>query len=400
MIARKRARVRPSLQRILQEAMSGVMLRASRSPLTVTGIALGVASFISVLGMTTSANGQINNEFLSAEATLIQVVPAGGEAADALFPDNADQAVAAINGVTAVGRSWAVSDAAVSRLSDSIVPPSTVQPPVRAATPGYWTLIGPTLKTGRVFDSFLRDQPVAVLGASVAKDLGISDLSDQTAVIVNGQRLVVIGIVRDTRGSSAALNSVTVPAEYARTHFLPPGQNEQMVVDTASGAAATVSKQIAFALNPRSPDTYKITPPPLPTLVRDRVGGFTQFLFYSLAGIGIVVSGVGIANVSLIGVIARTREIALRRSLGALPRHVAAQFLIESGVRGLLGGSLGTALGVATITIVCVLLGWSAIIEPWSLIVGPLLGVAVGTIAGLYPAIRATHVEPVEAFRQ
>ncbi len=380
--------------------MAGVVQRSSRSTMTVLGIALGVASFIAVLGVTTSANAQISTEFLNAEATQIRVTPNGNATGSgSLYPADADELVAAINGVTSVGRWWTVSDAPVATLPASIVPLGA-QPPVLAASPGYWDVVDVDLADGRTFDDFLGDQPVAVLGKQIAEDLGVTDLADQPVILLDNHRLSVIGIVEDTAGSSAALTSVTIPAEYARTRFAPPGQKEAMVIATARGASATVAEQVAVALDPRHPEAYQVVPPPAPTVVRDRVNTSTQTLFYALAGIGVLVSGVGIANVSLIGVIARSREIALRRSLGALPRHVAAQFLLESAVRGLLGGAIGTAIAVVAVTIVGISQSWTVVIEPWSLLVGPIMGVTVGTLAGLYPSLKATRIQPVEAFRQ
>lgn len=393
-------RTRPSAMRIVQEAMAGVVQRSSRSTMTVLGIALGVASFISVLGVTTSANAQIGAEFLNAEATQIKVTP-GSSARESgpRYPIDADESVAKIEGVASVGRWWTVSDALVATIPASIASLET-QPPVLAVSPGYWEVVDAELSAGRTFDAFLSDQPVALLGAHVAEDLGLTDLAEEPVILLDHLRLSVIGIVADTAGSSAALTSVTIPAEYARTHFTPPGQKEAMIIATDRGASEVVAAQVALALDARHPDAFHVVPPPRPTLVRDRVNLSTQALFYALAGIGVLVSGVGIANVSLIGVIARTREIALRRSLGALPRHIAAQFLLESAVRGLLGGAIGTALAVIVVTLVGISQQWTVVIEPWSLLVGPVMGVAVGTLAGLYPSLKATRIQPVEAFRQ
>jgi putative ABC transport system permease protein len=228
----------------------------------------------------------------------------------------------------------------------------------------------------------------------------VTDLTGHPVILIDNLRVSVIEIVEDTAGSSAALTSVTIPAEYARTRFAPPGQEETMIIATARGASGTVADQVALALDPRHPEAYRVVPPPAPTVVRDRVNTSTQTLFYARAGIGVLVSGVGIANVSLIGVIARSREIALRRSLGALPRYIAAQFLLGSAVRGLLGGTIGTAIAVVAVTLVGISQQWSVVIEPWSLLVGPTMGITLGMLAGLYPAIKATRIQPIEAFRQ
>lgn len=391
---------KPSARRILQEAMAGVVQRSSRSAMTVLGIALGVASFIAVLGVTSSANAQIGTAFLNAEATQIKVAPSGNVVSSApLYPADAEKHITAIEGVASVGRWWMIPGVSVSTLPSAVAPVGK-QLPVLAVTPGYWTLVGAEVSTGRRFDEFLSDKPVAVLGAQIAEGLGITDIRTQPVILLDNQRLSVIGIVTDAVGSSAALTSVTIPADYARAHFSPPGQKEAMIIATDRGASAVVAGQVALALDPWHPESYLVVPPPPPTVVRDRVSSSTQTLFYSLAGIGVLVSGVGIANVSLIGVIARSREIALRRSLGALPRHIATQFLLESAVRGLLGGAIGTAIAVVAVTLVGVSQGWTVVIEPWSLLAGPIMGITIGMLAGLHPSLKATRIQPADAFRQ
>lgn len=393
-------RPRPARRRLLDEAMAGVVQRSSRSVMTIVGIALGVASFVAVLGVTASANGQISEEFLEVEATQITVTARSALAdTDPLFTTTADHDVERIKGVTAVGRWWTVPNVVVSA-NPSSIDQSSSGSSVLAVTPGYFDVVGAQISSGRTFDDFHQGLPVAVIGANIADSLNIHDLGDQPTILVDDQRVAVVGIVSDTQGSSGALTSVVIPSEFARENFTPPGQRETMIVSTQVGAPEVVADQLALALNPTDLTAYQIVPPPKPTVVKDRVNSSTQALFFALAGICVLVSGVGIANVSLLGVIARTREIALRRSLGALPRHIAAQFLTESAVRGLLGGLVGTTLAMAAVTIIALGQRWTVVIEPWSLFAGPVMGIAIGSIAGLYPAIRATKVEPVEAFRQ
>lgn len=390
----------PARRRLLYEAMAGVIQRSSRSGMTIVGIAIGVASFVAVLGVTASANGQISDEFLKVEATQITVTPRhGGSGTDPLFPADADTRARQIEGVTATGRWWNVPGVTVS-VNPVSIDPGTSQLPVLAVTPGYFDLVGAEVSSGRTFDEFHEDEPVALIGERLAGDLGVGDVADQPVVVLDDLRVTVIGIIDDATGSSAAVTSVIIPTGFARSHFAAPGQRETMVVATDVGASSVVADQLAVALDPTDLTAYRIVPPPKPTVVKDRVTGSTQALFFALAGICVLVSGVGIANVSLLGVIARTREIALRRSLGALPRHIALQFLTESVVRGLLGGLGGTALAMASVTLIALSQQWTAVIEPWSLIAGPVMGVAIGCMAGLYPAVRATKIEPIEAFRR
>ncbi|GAB3667948.1 hypothetical protein GCM10027589_34160 [Actinocorallia lasiicapitis] len=123
-------------------------------------------------------------------------------------------------------------------------------------------------------------------------------------------------------------------------------------------------------------------------------------LFLALAGICLVIGAVGIANTTLVAVLERTGEIGLRRSLGARRRHIAAQFLTESAALGFLGGLIGTSLGIAAVVTTAIVQDWTPVLEPLTVLPAPLIGAATGVLAGLYPAWRAGHIEPVEALRR
>lgn len=122
-------------------------------------------------------------------------------------------------------------------------------------------------------------------------------------------------------------------------------------------------------------------------------------LIGSVAGISLLVGGIGILAVMLISVRERTSEIGLRRALGATRRDVRLQFLFESGLLAGAGGILGVAAGVATATLVSRLGYWQTVISWPTAPVGFLFSVAVGVVFGIYPAVQAASLEPIEALR-
>ncbi len=127
----------------------------------------------------------------------------------------------------------------------------------------------------------------------------------------------------------------------------------------------------------------------------------TQRLFKivmgSIAGISLVVGGIGIMNIMLASVLERTREISLRRAVGARQRDIRYQFLIESFVISLLGGVTGIALGMALAQIVAHYAGWPTIVTWWSIVLSTGVSVSVGLASGFYPASRAAELNPLEA---
>ena len=122
-------------------------------------------------------------------------------------------------------------------------------------------------------------------------------------------------------------------------------------------------------------------------------------LFLALAGLTFLVGAVGIANTTLVAVLERTAEIGLRRSLGARPVHVTIQVLCESGILGLLGGLIGSSVAVLAVVAVAVSKDWTAILDVRLVLAVPIAGMVTGLLAGLYPAIRASRIEPLEALR-
>jgi putative ABC transport system permease protein len=277
---------------------------------------------------------------------------------------------------------------------------------VVAASPGYLDAIHATVGAGRPYDAFHQKerQRVALLGKAAAHRLGIVRLDHQPAVFVGDTALTVIGIVEDVRRRPETLLSVLVPSSTAAALWGEPGGREgqppKVFIETRLGAAQLIGGQAAVAIRPDQPERFKVTAPPDPKQLREQVDTDLGGLFLALAGICLVIGAVGIANTTLVAVLERTAEIGLRRSLGARGRHVAAQFLSESAALGLLGGLIGTCAGVATVVAVAIARQWTPVLEPLTVLPAPLIGAVTGLFAGLYPAWRASRIEPAEALRR
>jgi putative ABC transport system permease protein len=125
----------------------------------------------------------------------------------------------------------------------------------------------------------------------------------------------------------------------------------------------------------------------------------TSFAFLLLGIISLLAGALGIVNVTILSVKERTGEIGLRRSLGATSRNIGSQFMVESGIIGVIGGLAGTALGVVAVVIIAVSREWAPALDWWVALAAPALGTAIGLVAGTYPALRAARIEPATALR-
>jgi putative ABC transport system permease protein len=413
MIRRPRPRlVRPSRlapRDLAGEALAGILQRPGRSLLTTLGTLLGVGAFVAVLGLTATASNRINGRFSALMATEVTVEEATGRdpwVEPDPFPADADGRVARLNGVVGAGVYWNVP------LRNRLVRAAPVgadadgqQLRVVAASPGLFAAVVPRYLAGRGFDAFhdSRGEPVAVLGTAVAERLGITTLNTRPAIFVDGVPFSVIGILDSVRRQPDLLLSIVVPR---RTAVLalgarPDADNRpKMIIATRLGAARQVASEAPVALRPDEPTAFKVIAPPDPRGLRDQVSGDLSTLFLLLAGVCLVIGAVGIANTSLVAVMERVPEIGLRRALGATGRHIASQFIAESAALGALGGLFGTTIGVVSVVVVAATRRWTPVIEPFTVAAAPLVGVVVGLMAGVYPALRASRVEPVAALRR
>jgi putative ABC transport system permease protein len=383
------------------------MARPARVGLTVLGTVVGVAALVATLGLSKTAGSQIVGRFSTVAATDVVITPGpgtlGGSRAATAIPWDAQERLERLNGVAAAGtlsevdvRGELVRTVAIN---DPLAQPD-VQLPVRAASDGLWRAVRADLSSGRLPDSghSQRGDRTAVLGRNAARRLGIRNLDQQPSIFIGERLYQVSGIVDSVERQPSLLGSLTIPNGTARREFglVAPATVQ---IETAIGAVDRVVREAPIALSPNAPELLRVSAPPDPESLKAGVESDLNALFLLLGGVSLLVGALGIANVTLVSVLERVGEIGLRRALGASRRHIAAQFLVESTVMGLLGGVVGAALGTLVVVAVSASREWTPVMEAWVPLLAPLVGGLIGLLSGTYPSLRAAAMEPVEALR-
>ncbi|GAA2611074.1 ABC transporter permease [Paractinoplanes durhamensis] len=379
-------------------------LRANRlrSILTMLGVVIGVGAVVALVAIGTGTKRQIEQQVEGLGSNLLIVVP--GRLDPGAAPSASTLTMDDVEAVTRV-----VGDR--SRVAVTISSGETVRAGTRSA---YASMQGVLETTPDVFVRHLdrgtyltrtdvtTGRRVAVLGAGTARDLFGDRDPIGRQITIGGVRFRVIGTFEQL-GQSLGVDrdsEVHVPVTAAQ-RLLGTQRIDGLAIRAPDRERIdALGSAVVAALVKRHPDTdfSAVTQEQILGVLGDILGVLTGVLA-AIAGISLLVGGVGVSNIMLVSVRERTKEIGLRKAVGARPRDIGVQFLLEAVLLTTIGGVLGMALGISTALLVDRLTPVPAAVTWWSLALAFGVSAAVGIIFGVIPAQRAGRLDPVVALR-
>ena len=380
-------------------ALYGVRARRGRAALTSIGIGIGIAAIVAVTGISASGRADLLATLESLGTNLIKASPqAGFFGTQEKLPDGVVGMVERIGPVEEV-TSTTQTDLIVRR-SNFISEFEGGGISTIATSPELLQVVGGNLIEGRFIQDGLSNIPVTVLGSVTASRLGINTLETPTKILIGNEWFGVVGILDELKIHPDLDRSVFIGYGVAKTLFDIDKEPTTIYVRANPTYIEDVVEVIAPSMNPENPDQVQVSRPSDALEAQEAADAAFTNLLLGLGSVALLVGGVAIANVMVMSVLERRMEIGVRRSIGATRKEIRYQFLLESIVLSGIGGLVGVVLGTG------VTLGYTNYTDivfsiPVSQVLGAiLLALLIGAISGVYPAIKASKIQPAEAVRK
>jgi len=381
---------------VMRVGSIGLRTRRLRAALSGLGIAIGIASMVAVLGISESSKADLLATLDRLGTNLLTVAPGQTFAGDdSELPATAAAMMGRLSSVEGTAATKSVEESV--RRTDKIPEEETGGIAVLASDPSVRRTLGATMRKGTFLNAATSRYPAVVLGSIAAERLGVT--RPGVNVYLGERWFTVVGILNpvtlDSNLDRAALIGFPIASKLFEANLSPT----TVYVRAAEGRVARARRLLAAAANPEHPEEVQVSRPSDALAARAAAKSAFTSLFLGLGAVALLVGGVGIANVMVISVLERRSEIGLRRALGATKQHISAQFLSESLLLAAGGGAAGTLLGSLVTMLYASSREWTPVVPSYALAGGLGAAMAIGAVAGLYPAVRAARLAPTEALR-
>jgi putative ABC transport system permease protein len=382
-----------------------------RTALTMLGVIIGVASVVALVAVGQGSTSNITERLSSLGTNLLTINPGSTSTAgtrgaagssDTLTLDDALAlgALGDLAGVAPEISSQQLVVAGDANTTTSILGTTADYPTVRAYQ--LWT--GSALTDASV----AHELRIAVLGSTTASDLGLGPSEIGTEITVGGLPFQVVGILQEKGGAgfNDPDDQVLIPVTTLQKYFSGSNSVRTIAVSVASvddmDAASTEITSLLrerHGLGVTEEDDFSILDQAQLLDTASAVSGTLTIMLAGIASISLIVGGIGIMNIMLVSVRERTREIGIRKAIGARARDILAQFLVEAVALSLLGGLVGVVIGIGATAAISAFAGWAVSLSLITILVALAFSVGIGVVFGVWPARQAARLDPITALR-
>ena len=406
----------------MQMAVNAVWVHRFRSLLTILGIVIGITTVVTVASLLTGLRQGVVTFFQELGPDNIFVYRTSGDPNAPVAPKERKRRALKPEYADYIKR-WCSS---VEDVGLELFIPAVVDgQPITARVPGYETdtinfagysqsidaLSPRDFLAGRYFtpEEDTRGAHVAVIGSNVAESLFPTGHAVNRTVMIDGAEFTIIGVYAKAKGGffgeNGLDNAIVIPLRTAENRY-PQVDNYMIIAKARPGHRQAAFDEVQWAmrrirrLGTGAADDFALSTPDQIIQQFDRITGLIGLVAIAISGLGLLVGGIGVMNIMLVSVTERTREIGVRKALGARRRDIIGQFLVEAMTLTGAGGVLGIAIAVLiTMLLGALVPSLPSKVPGWALVTGFTVSVAIGVFFGVWPAVKAAQLDPVEALR-
>ena len=414
--------VNVSVRETVTIALDAVWSHRFRSALTILGIVIGITTVVTVSSLLTGLRKGIVDFFQEFGPDNVFIAKASGDPSGGgarpkelkrkpIRPEYAEYLKAVCRSIDDVGISLFINPQPGKFFSAKVPGFESDNMALAGTTPNSYLISPREVSAGRIFtqDEAQRAQRVAILGSSIAEALFPGGKPIGQTIFIDGADYTVVGVFAPAKGGFFGENGldrqIIIPFQTAHLRY-PQSENYFLTAKSRTGYRADAIEEIRSALRKirRTPakdeDDFAISTADSIIQNFDKITGMIVLVSIAISGLGLLVGGIGVMNIMLVSVTERTREIGIRKAVGARSGDIVLQFLGEAVTLTGAGGVLGVVFSICVTLIVgAIFPSLRAQVPMWAVATGFSVSVAIGLFFGVWPAIKASRLDPVEALR-
>lgn len=401
------------LNESIKMALQGMVSNKLRTFLTLLGIIIGVGAVIAMVSLGFGLKENVKNNISKLGSNLLIITSGGRTASGArlavgegvkLTYDDMQAIEKQVDGIANIS-------ASVNRSYQMVAGNQNWTSRVEGTTPSNFTISSLEVEDGRVLNErdLVSRGRVAVIGKTVADSLFPEGNPVGKIMRINKALFQVIGVLKSKGQGSMGMDQddvVYVPLTTAQNRMMGitnvqriavQAENENVINDVQADVEQVLRTRHKIKEGANDDFTVGNMAQIMETMMS--TANNITILLGCIAAISLLVGGIGIMNIMLVSVTERTREIGIRKALGATYNNILLQFLVESMVIGIIGGTLGVMLGIGASCIISSMAGWNTVISVWAIVIAVIFSVGIGLFFGIYPARKAALLDPIDALR-